>query len=77
MKEDSNIEVMSPVGSYENLMAAIQGGASSVYFGVGNLNMRSKSTFNFSIDDLNKIVAICNEHNVKSYLTVNTVIYDS
>lgn len=77
MREHSNIEVMSPVGSYENLMAAIQGGASSVYFGVGNLNMRSKSTFNFSVDDLNKIVAICNEHNVKSYLTVNTVIYDS
>lgn len=77
MREHLNIEVMSPVGSYENLMAAIQGGASSVYFGVGNLNMRSKSTFNFSVDDLNKIVAICNEHNVKSYLTVNTVIYDS
>lgn len=77
MKENSNIEVMSPVGSYENLMAAIQGGASSVYFGVGNLNMRSKSTFNFTVEDLNKIVAICNEHNVKSYLTVNTVIYDN
>lgn len=75
--EHSNIEVMSPVGSYENLMAAIQGGASSVYFGVGNLNMRSKSTFNFTVDDINKVVAICTEHNVKSYLTVNTVIYDT
>lgn len=72
-----NIEIMSPVGSYESLMAAIQGGAGSVYFGIGNLNMRSKSTFNFSIEDLNKIVSICNEHNVKSYLTVNTIIYDN
>jgi len=58
-------------------MAAIQGGAGSVYFGVGNLNMRAKSTFNFTIDDLNKIVTICNENNVKSYLTVNTIIYDN
>ncbi len=77
MKDLQNIEIMSPVGSYENLMAAIQGGAGSVYFGVGNLNMRSKSTFNFTIDDLNKIVTICNEHNAKSYLTVNTIIYDN
>ncbi|PIX36248.1 MAG: collagenase-like protease, partial [Bacteroidetes bacterium CG_4_8_14_3_um_filter_31_14] len=53
MKDIKNIEIMSPVGSYENLMAAIQGGAGSVYFGVGNLNMRSKSTFNFTVDDLN------------------------
>jgi len=57
-------------------MAAIQGGASSVYFGVGNLNMRSKSTYNFTHLDLQKIVSICNENNIKSYLTVNTVIYD-
>ncbi len=72
-----NIEIMSPVGSYETLMAAIQGGAGSVYFGVGNLNMRSKSTFNFTLDDLHRIVDICNEHNIKSYLTINTIIYDN
>ena len=77
MNDSKHIEIMSPVGSYETLMAAIQGGASSVYFGVGNLNMRSKSTYNFTHLDLQKIVAICNENNVKSYLTVNTVIYDS
>jgi len=76
MKNNHTIEIMSPVGSYETLMAAIQGGAHSVYFGVGKLNMRSASTFNFSIDDLENIVAICNEHHVKAYLTVNTVIYD-
>lgn len=68
---------MSPVGSYETLMAAIQGGAGSVYFGVGNLNMRSKSTINFTLDDLHKIVKICNEHNIKNYLTINTIIYDN
>ena len=73
----NHIEIMSPVGSWESLMAAIQGGAGSVYFGVGNLNMRSKSTFNFSIADLKKIVNICNENNIKSYLTINTIIYDS
>ncbi|PIP53801.1 MAG: collagenase-like protease [Bacteroidetes bacterium CG23_combo_of_CG06-09_8_20_14_all_32_9] len=77
MRNSKPIEIMSPVGSYETLMAAIQGGASSVYFGVGHLNMRSKSTYNFSIYDLNNIVNICNENNVKSYLTVNIVIYDS
>ena len=77
MNHSNYIEIMSPVGSYETLMAAIQGGASSVYFGVGNLNMRSKSTHNFTLDDLQNIVSICNENKVKSYLTVNTVIYDS
>lgn len=71
-----NIEIMSPVGSYETLMAAIQGGAQSVYFGVGKLNMRSASTLNFTLDDLQEIVKICNENHVKAYLTVNTVIYD-
>ncbi len=67
---------MSPVGSYETLMAAIQGGAQSVYFGVGKLNMRSASTLNFTMDDLKNIIEICNQHKVKAYLTVNTVIYD-
>ena len=67
---------MAPVGSYESLMAAIQGGADSIYFGIEGLNMRSRSSNNFTTDDLRKIVAICREHGIKSYLTVNTVIYD-
>ncbi|HQN93924.1 MAG TPA: U32 family peptidase [Prolixibacteraceae bacterium] len=68
---------MAPVGSYEALHAAIQAGAGSVYFGVGNLNMRSRSSNNFTINDLREIASIAKEHNVKSYLTVNTVIFDN
>jgi len=71
-----DIELMAPAGSYESLMAAINAGADSVYFGAGNLNMRSRSSANFSLKDLRKIADICHEHNVKPYLTVNTVIYD-
>ena len=71
-----DIEIMSPVGSYEMLRAAIQGGANSVYFGIENLNMRSKSSKNFTIEDLKKIVEICDEHGVRSYITLNTVIFD-
>jgi len=71
-----DIEIMSPVGSYESLMAAIQGGAGSVYFGVGKLNMRSRSSVNFTLDDLAKITRICRQFKVKSYLTMNTVIFD-
>ena len=67
---------MAPVGSYEALSAAIQAGAGSVYFGIGRLNMRSKSAKNFTLDDLNKIATICNKHNVKSYVTINTVVFD-
>lgn len=67
---------MAPVGSYESLMAAIQGGADSVYFGVEQLNMRAKSTNNFTTDDLQQIVKICKKNNIKSYLAVNTIIYD-
>jgi len=67
---------MSPVGSYESLMAAIQGGADAVYFGVGKLNMRARSSVNFSLDDLEKITAICRENKVRSYLTLNTVVFD-
>ena len=67
---------MAPVGSYESLMAAIQGGADSIYFGIEGLNMRAKSSNNFTTEDLFKIVDICNENGLKSYLTVNTVIYD-
>ncbi|NVO18491.1 MAG: U32 family peptidase [Bacteroidetes bacterium] len=70
------IEIMSPVGSYESLIAAIQGGAGSVYFGVGKLNMRSRSSVNFSLDDLAEITRICRQNKVKSYLTLNTIIYD-
>ena len=70
------IEIMAPVGSYESLMAAIQGGADSVYFGVGILNMRSRSSANFTLDDLARIVATAHDHGLKTYLTVNTVLYD-
>ena len=71
-----NIEIMAPVGSYEALSAAIQAGAGSVYFGIGKLNMRSRSAKNFTLDDLRQIAEICNQNDVKSYVTVNTVIYD-
>uniref|UniRef100_A0AB33JGR6 Peptidase U32 family protein n=1 Tax=Prevotella sp. GTC17260 TaxID=3236796 RepID=A0AB33JGR6_9BACT len=67
---------MAPVGSRESLAAAIQAGADSVYFGIGQLNMRSHSANHFTIDDLREIAATCNEHGIKTYLTVNTVIYD-
>ena len=72
----SDINLMAPVGSYESLMAAIQAGANSVYFGVEKLNMRARSSANFTLDDLAKIAQICKEHNLESYLTVNTVIFD-
>ncbi len=71
-----DIEIMAPVGSYEALSAAIQAGAGSVYFGIGKLNMRSRSAKNFTLDDLRQIAETCNAHGVKSYVTVNTVIYD-
>lgn len=67
---------MAPVGSYESLSAAIQGGADSVYFGVEGLNMRARSSANFTLEDLKNIVAICSERGLKTYLTVNTVIYN-
>ena len=73
MKQD--IEIMAPAGNFECLMAAIQGGANSVYFGVGNLNMRSHSANNFTPEDLSKITEICREHNVKTYMTLNIVVY--
>jgi putative protease len=72
-----SVEIMSPVGSYESLMAAIQGGANSVYFGIGKLNMRSKSSKNFDLEDLKKIAEICKEHHIRTYITLNTVVYDS
>ena len=76
MKSRKDYEIMSPAGSYESLMAAIQGGADSIYFGIEGLNMRSKSSNNFTIDDLHNIAKICRENNLKSYLTVNTIIYN-
>jgi putative protease len=69
-------ELMAPVGSYESLTAAAQAGADSVYFGVEALNMRSNSSQNFRLDDLEKIVAFCKEKGMKSYLTINIVLYD-
>lgn len=71
-----DIEIMAPVGSFESLMAAIQGGANSIYFGVEQLNMRSQSSFNFTLNDLSEIAGICKENGIKSYLTVNCIIYD-
>ena len=71
-----DFEIMAPVGSYESLMAAVQGGADSVYFGIEKLNMRSRSSNNFTTEDLKNIVSICNENNIKSYLTLNVIVYD-
>ncbi len=71
-----DVEIMAPVGSFESLMAALQAGADSVYFGVGKLNMRSRSSRNFSLDDLHTIAGICKPIGVKTYLTLNAIIYD-
>lgn len=68
---------MAPVGSYESLSAALQGGADSVYFGVEGLNMRARSSANFTLDDLQHIVQLCNKKKVKTYLTVNTILYNT
>lgn len=73
----SDLEIMAPVGSYESLHAAIDAGANAIYFGVEGLNMRSRSSVNFTLDDLRKIAAICDDAGVKSYLTVNTILYDA
>ena len=72
----TDFEIMAPVGSRESLAAAIQAGADSIYFGIENLNMRARSASTFSIDDLKEIARTCGEHGMKSYLTVNTIIYD-
>ena len=71
-----DFEIMAPVGSRESLAAAIQAGADSIYFGIEKLNMRAHSASTFSIDDLREIAATCNEHGIKTYLTVNTIIYN-
>ena len=77
MPSISDFEIMAPVGSRESLAAAIQAGADSVYFGIENLNMRARSANTFTIDDLREIARTCDEHGMKSYLTVNTIIYDN
>ncbi|MDY6289435.1 MAG: peptidase U32 family protein [Bacteroidales bacterium] len=71
------VEIMAPVGSYESLSAAIQAGADAVYFGVGNLNMRSRSAANFTVEDLERIAETAQRHGVRTYLTVNTIIYNN
>jgi len=76
MIKRSDIEVMAPAGSWETLRAAIQGGADSVYFGVEKLNMRARSSHNFTTADLPEIVALCRDNGLRSYLTLNIVVYD-
>lgn len=76
MIKRSDIEIMAPVGSYESLGAAVSAGANSVYFGVEKLNMRARSSANFTLDDLSRIVSIARSNGIKTYLTVNTVLYD-
>ena len=76
MLKRSDFEIMAPVGSRESLYAAIKAKADAVYFGVGSLNMRAHSAKTFTLEDLKEIAGICKEHGVKSYLTVNTIIYD-
>lgn len=73
----SDIEIMAPAGCYESLRAAIDAGADSIYFGVEKLNMRSQSAANFTLGDMDRIAAIARENGLKSYLTVNTAIYDN
>ena len=72
----NTLELMLPVGSWESLAAALQTKCDAIYFGVGNLNMRSQSSANFSLGDLEQIVAACREKGVKAYLTLNTIVYD-
>ena len=74
--KNKSIEIMSPAGSWESLQAAIQGGANSVYFGIEQLNMRAKSSNNFTLGDLIEIASLCKRNNIKSYITLNTIIYD-
>jgi putative protease len=77
LKDTQQYEIMSPVGSYESLAAAIRAGADSIYFGIEGLNMRSHSASNFTIDDLYRIAKTCTKHHIQSYLTVNTIVYDN
>ena len=76
MTTTGKIELMAPAGSFESLQAALDNGADSVYFGVEQLNMRARSSINFTLDDLDEIARRCTEKNVRTYLTLNTIIYD-
>ena len=73
--DKKELEIMAPAGNFDCLQAAIQGGADSVYFGVGRLNMRSHSANNFAAEDLPEVTRICRENGIKSYLTLNIVLY--
>lgn len=74
--QKKEIELLAPAGSFESLVAGIQAGANAVYFGIEQLNMRSRSSNNFTVEDLSKISEICKKNKVKSYLTLNTIVYD-
>ena len=76
MSKKRKIEIMAPAGSWESIQAAIQGGANSIYFGIEQLNMRARASNNFTLKDLVEIADMCNEKGVKSYITLNTIIYD-
>ena len=73
---NKTIEIMAPAGSWESLRAAIQGGANSIYFGIEQLNMRARSSNNFTLKDLTEIAELCGKKNIKTYVTINTIIYD-
>jgi len=72
----NKVNILAPAGSWESLMAAINAGADEVYFGIGELNMRAAGANNFGITDLKKIVGLCKEKNIKTWVTLNTVVYD-
>jgi putative protease len=76
MANKSNIELLAPCGSWESLRAAIQAGCNAVYFGIEQLNMRARSSINFTLDDLEKISKVAKENNIKTYITLNTILYD-
>ena len=76
MKASKKIELMAPAGNFESLQAAIENGADSVYFGVEQLNMRARASINFTLDDLDEIAQRCKAKNVRTYITLNTIIYD-
>ncbi|MBN2348265.1 MAG: U32 family peptidase [Bacteroidales bacterium] len=76
IRDRKQIELLAPVGSFESLMAAINAGADAVYFGLDKLNMRARSSMNFTRNDLEQIVSICQENKIKTYLTANIVLYD-
>jgi len=75
-KAQSKVELLSPCGSWESLMAAIQGGCDAVYFGIEQLNMRARSSINFNLEDLKKISEVAQENKIKAYITINTILYD-